>query len=69
MKMNKKILIKVLMQLGNGFFLIMPMVMLCMFILKAGNLSCITVTNKMYMMLGSLAIITYWIFKWREIEL
>jgi len=46
--------------ISNMLMISMPIVMLALFISKISGLSCIDVTNKAYILLGCLAIITYW---------
>jgi len=64
--MNKKIK-TIIFSLISPIILALPMLFVIIFISKLSELSCITVTNKMYMMLGCIAIIIYWWFKYMNI--
>jgi len=50
----------------NALVLCLPIVILSAFLFRISELSCIDVTDKMYCVLGAIAIITYWVFKWIE---
>jgi hypothetical protein len=51
---------KYFVMIGNLLCKCMPMIIVVMFITKLKELSCIELTDKLYLMLGCIAIITYW---------
>lgn len=54
------------MQFSRYLLLSMPLLCMSLVIVKMSKLSCIEVTDKVYMIIACLAVVTYWIFKWDE---